>query len=278
MTRPTLSSPPTTNNNHTDKDDGTTLTVTVHPLERHEFLEAAHVMAQAFCDSPSYAYMFESVPNRTKRTAALQWLFTQNLKLLADSGVVAHKICVHPQQQDDATTNKPPTTTTTTTIMVGTVLCTPVTQTELTVSTMLYYGLYQIPFRFGWRPMKRLLATIDEFQAVWNSIDTTTATATTAIQLERMTIRPDYQGRGIGSRALRHVLSSNKEVPSVRLATQEERNVQFYQRLGFRVVHHQTMGHDDNGSSSYPSWFMVRDPPQATKQQDENNNSEMPNN
>ena len=277
MTSPTPSSPNTTTTNHTaDDKDGTSLTVTVHPLERHEFSEAAHVMAQAFCDSPSYAYMFESVPNRTKRIAALQWLFTQNLKLLADSGVVAHKICVHHHQDEDgSTTAGSPTNEP---IMVGTVLCTPVTQTELTVWTMLYYGLYQIPFRFGWRPMKRLLATIDEFQAVWNSMDTTT---TTGIQLERMTIRPDYQGRGIGSRALRHVLSSSSSSLSVRLATQEERNVQFYQRLGFRVVHHQTMGHD-NGSS-YPSWFMVRDDPQPTKQQDENNNqgnhnAETPNN
>ena len=51
-------------------------------------------------------------------------------------------------------------------------------------------------------------------------------------------VHPSAQGRGIGTRVLQLVLAEADEAgwPTL-LGTNEERNVVFYERLGFRVIH-----------------------------------------
>jgi len=52
-----------------------------------------------------------------------------------------------------------------------------------------------------------------------------------------MVVRPDMQGKGVGTHALKQALDEADDAGlPVMLATQEERNIRFYRRLGFEVV------------------------------------------
>ena len=73
-------------------------------------------------------------------------------------------------------------------------------------------------------------------------------------KLERMVVHPDVQNQGIGAHALSLALDEADEAGlPVILGTQEERNVQFYKRMGFDSV-----GEYDIGGIKH--WEMVRQP------------------
>ena len=78
------------------------------------------------------------------------------------------------------------------------------------------------------------------------------------IRLERMTVRPSSQGRGVGSKALEHALKEADalQLPTI-LATSETQNVSFYERLGFDIVDEEEIPGDPD---SYHNWVMVREP------------------
>jgi len=77
------------------------------------------------------------------------------------------------------------------------------------------------------------------------------------VRLNRMTVLPEYQGKGVGTHALSSALEeADQEGLSVVLATQERRNVVFYKRLGFKVVDE---SHVDIGKG-YTNWMMLREP------------------
>ena len=77
------------------------------------------------------------------------------------------------------------------------------------------------------------------------------------IRLERMTVLPEYQGKGVGTFALSKALQEADELgmPCI-LGTQERRNVVFYSRLGFKVVDEAKVP-IGNG---YTNWIMIREP------------------
>ena len=74
------------------------------------------------------------------------------------------------------------------------------------------------------------------------------------VYLERMIISPKLQGQGVGTKHLAAAL--DKVAASGRvcvLATQEARNVVFYERLGFRIVDDQLCD-----LCKTRSWYMER--------------------
>ena len=76
--------------------------------------------------------------------------------------------------------------------------------------------------------------------------------------LERMVILPEYQGKSIGTRSLRAIPEEElSQGLDVHLQTNEERNVRFYERLGWEVIHDQDYCQDDP-DYSFHSWHMVR--------------------
>lgn len=79
-----------------------------------------------------------------------------------------------------------------------------------------------------------------------------------AYRLERMVVEPSVQGKGIGTRALQLALAeSDAAGHPVLLKTNEERNVTFYQRLGFEVIGEAKR---ELGGDPYLVWVMVRHP------------------
>ncbi len=79
--------------------------------------------------------------------------------------------------------------------------------------------------------------------------------------LERMVVDPAYQGQGVGSAAVAAALAPLDQ--PVILTTQLQRNVTFYERLGFEVVNTQQFGGStEEYAYGFKSWTMFRQKPQ----------------
>ena len=93
----------------------------------------------------------------------------------------------------------------------------------------------------------------------------TRAEEAAACELAMMGVRRHAQGRGIGTALVRRLLeaaaaaaAADGTCPAVLLSTQEQRNVTYYGRLGFRVVSQARVCIDDR--PPFHNWNMLRDP------------------
>lgn len=219
-------------------DNKTNLKLSILPPS--SLVEAAKLAADALADNPVYTAI---CPNDTTAANAdgtfrqrfLSWLFERNFRLRLGTSVnralfdtngrlIAFFMFVSPD-----------------TAHVG-------------FLDMLRVGIVlQAPFLFGFGVVRRLLSTKNEFDRMEQEILAENEYVP-MIKLERMVVCPDVQGKGIGSHALKQALDEADEAGlPVLLNTQEERNVQFYGRLGFEVVRKQDM-------TGYTNWSMLRQP------------------
>ncbi len=200
--------------------------------------ECAKVMAQAFSDSPAYNYIFQN-ETQEYREKALEWLFQKNLELMIQK-------CPTVLRGYKSRTEN------------GDILCcflwVPSESAKLGMWEMIIAGMWQIPFRFGVATLKRLLSLMDSMEA---TIGQASSKSPDYIMLQRMVVRPDCQGRGIGSKALQAILQESHNGKNIHLETQEERNVLFYQRLGWQISQEQDYCQEDT-SFQFHSWHMVR--------------------
>jgi GNAT superfamily N-acetyltransferase len=123
---------------------------------------------------------------------------------------------------------------------------------------MIRVGILKAVWLFGFAPVRRLLQTKDWYEA--KEIEIFGARVHDMVRLERMTVLPKHQGKGMGSQALKTALDeADSNGVAVFLATQEERNVVFYSRLGFEVADESFF---EPGSPHTPikNWFMIREP------------------
>eukprot|EP00435_Cladocopium_sp_Y103_P011346 s1042_g2.t4 len=115
---------------------------------------------------------------------------------------------------------------------------------------MLQAGILKLPLIFGPSALRRLLQA--------KAVEEGEINVDGAYKLERMVVEPSAQGKGIGTRALQLALTeSDASGHPVLLTTNEERNVTFYQRLGFEVIRE---ANRELGGDSYSVWVMVRHP------------------
>ena len=194
-------------------------------------LEATTLAASAFQSTPSYAYM---VPDDSGRSTFLRWLFERNFWLRLQTDCCR---CTY----DEATGD-----------LISFFMFVKPSVPHPSLMDNLRAGLVGGAFIHGFGAVRRLLQTKSWFEVKQEEV----LGSREAISLERMVVLPAYQGKGVGSRALSESL---KEADALRLpcvlATQEERNVVFYGRLGFKVVDESVC---DLGG--YTNWMMVREP------------------
>lgn len=142
-------------------------------------------------------------------------------------------------------------------------MLTPPSVRHPTLWTMLRVGLLQGLVSYGFGTVRRLLQTKTWFENKEREI----LGSREAIKLERMTVLPEMQGRGVGTFSLSTALDeadrgllgrdrrTGRPLPCV-LATQDRRNLVFYGRLGFEVV-------DESqvviGGKEYTNWMMIRE-------------------
>jgi GNAT superfamily N-acetyltransferase len=225
------------------------LDIQVGQLARNDIEEAAAVMARAFCNSPSYNYILSRF-DEPGRIDVLTFIFGRNLHLLLDRCPYACKCARLRSSENNMVTR-----------IVATFVWTPKEFEKIDIWTMIRYGgALQLPFRLGWTGFRNLLEVIDDFDAAFAQVMESLPNqppSNTWVTLERMTVLPEFQGKGIGSKILLATMEETGNVGLLRLATQEERNVRFYERLGFRVVAERDFGSTD--INQYHSWFMVRE-------------------
>ena len=202
----------------------------VGPLEplRHDAVEeAARLAAAAFVDSPAYSYIFESLGDEQSRLEALAWLFRPNIRLRLDSDPGAAR-CAYAM------------TTAGRKEMVCFFMILPTDSKEIGALAMVANGILRFPLRFGFRPFARLLevkARHDRLDRALHESRRSGGSAPPLRRLERVVVRPGWQGMGVGGRCLGEALAEADAFGhGVSLSTQEARNVAFYSRLGFVVV------------------------------------------
>jgi GNAT superfamily N-acetyltransferase len=195
--------------------------------------EAANVMAKAFVSSPAYVYFLRGTPDF--RRGALAWILVRNLQAVRRRNPAALRCVLAPD---------------------GAVLATYMVTARGDRPTewdMLACGLLLLPLRFGaavYMRMRRVMAWVDAASR------DAFAESDCELLFERLTVRPDWQGRGVGSACVRHAAEEAAgQGVALRLSTQEKRNVALYKRLGFRIVLERHFVADDP-AFSFSSWFM----------------------
>lgn len=244
------------------REESSSLDIVVQILGPSHIRECARVMALAFLNSPVYLYLFQDIANAEERIQALQWLFERNIAAVLEHTPNALRGIL--SSQEDSSDN-----------VICCFMWVPSPLPPVTLWSLIKAGFWQLPFRFGWQTTERLvriLKTIDEdhqdqhhASQTESNVDTSSATAE-FVSLERMVVLPEYQGKGYGSKALRELIESidNQDTkPPVRLSTQEERNVHFYQRLGFEVIdqrefHPAESTEELSKRYGFTHWVMIR--------------------
>jgi ribosomal protein S18 acetylase RimI-like enzyme len=122
---------------------------------------------------------------------------------------------------------------------------------SITVSGMIRCGVLAVPFGIGFRPFARLMGANDVMGKIHYK-----CVPEPHWYLLIIGVDPDLQGHGLGSALVKEGLTRADEAQCpCYLETSEERNVAFYERLGFAVV-----GTAALGKGGPPGWAMRRDP------------------
>jgi len=196
--------------------------------------EAAKLGAEAFLDSPSYIAMLPD--DSGLRRSFLEFLFERNYWLRLDSNA-----CCCTFNGDE---------------LVAFIMLAKPGIRNVSMVDMLRVGMLRIPFQFGFLTIFRLLRMKEWFETRQEDVLSKLGkTSNDIVHLERMSVLPKYQGKGIGTMSLSRALKEEVSLPCL-LNTQSESNVKFYKKLGFTVIDHTEV--PLNGG--FPNWMMIREP------------------
>jgi GNAT superfamily N-acetyltransferase len=215
--------------------------IVLHSLPYSRRRDAAILAARAFCDSPAYVYILRG--DRGFRLEALVWLFERNISLV----------------QDISKTSDPTRCLLSTSGRVLSFFWLMPIASSVSLWSKVQAGLLWFPFLFGWKPFMRLLNLGYNFDKATCSLAqkfiTSDIDRQSALVLERMVVEPSLHGRGLGSACLNSALAQS--AAAVILSTQLQRNVEFYTRLGFEVIHEKRFGAAAD-PFGFRSWWMLR--------------------
>lgn len=191
--------------------------------------EAAALAAAAFDDSPIYNVICDPSCEPEFRQSFLQWLFEHNFRQRIGTDV---NRCVLDSNGE---------------LVAFFMFVSPDTP-DISLWDMICAGMLTGIFKFGLGVVKRLVTIKNEYELTEDMVMKNNGHKP-IYRLERMVVHPDHQGKGIGSIALKHALKDADD--KVMLSTQEERNVRFYERLGFKVVQQTIL-------AGHTNWIMIR--------------------
>uniref|UniRef100_A0A7S2H940 N-acetyltransferase domain-containing protein n=1 Tax=Octactis speculum TaxID=3111310 RepID=A0A7S2H940_9STRA len=223
--------------------------VTLQKLSHQDIHEAAELAASAFLHSPSYCYIFEGLPE-SRRFSALRWLLSKNFELRLSSGT---GICGFMEQPDRSPE------------MVCFFIMEPQDiETNPWDIILIMNVIAEFPFRFGLQAFRRFLEVKAHHEKLIHDFlhsQFVNGDTTKYFSLKRMVVRPDKQGLGIGNQVLTEAIEmASSQNRGVVLYTRGDRNIKFYDRLGFDVV----LREDSNFNSfTSPSSLNTPDPSNA---------------
>jgi ribosomal protein S18 acetylase RimI-like enzyme len=211
--------------------------VNVTPVRAEHVAALAPMLARAFDVDAAYQYL---IPDAAKRLAGLTEFFSGNLR------VHLPYACTHVSLDDRGP--------------CATVTLRPPGGVHVSTLTMVRHGLLPFAFAHGRSAVKRLLW----LKKTYDALEAEAARGQPHWYVHMMAVRPDQQGRGLGSRLLERMLAETADrVPRLQcvLTTHLRQNLAFYQRAGFEVTDERTLEPPDG--SRYTVWSMVR-PARAT--------------
>jgi GNAT superfamily N-acetyltransferase len=206
--------------------------------------EAAALAAAAFANSPCYREIMPGDSN--DRIEFLKWMFEKNFYLRIDDDCCR---CTYDGEK-----------------LICFFMFTKPGTRHPSFCDMLKVGLFTGLWSYGYSAVQRLLSTkswFEEKERIILEERAANSLSTDMIRLERMTVLPTYQGKGVGSSALGKAIREADQLghPCI-LATQERINVTFYKRLGFQVVDESCVPI----GQGYTNWMMIREPVNTNKQ------------
>ncbi len=181
-------------------------------LERSQLKDASQIAALAFDDDPIFRSLTPTDPSA--RLGTLTSFFSMSLKFCNAYG----HIYTTPDLQGIAAW-LPPHQPTPTTLHL--------------MSKIIPYRLYEWPSKFGWNNLQRL----GLFFAETDHCHEEDMQDKPHLYLFLLFVNPNFQGQGIGSVLLQHVLTqANRDDLPCYLLTFTEQAVRFYQKNGFEVL------------------------------------------
>ena len=201
---------------------------------------AGALVSRAMVNAAPYAQIFHSLTS-SDRQSELQWLFTGNIDLVLQKNAQSARYYVDGQ---------------------GSLVCFYILEHSAdnagtTLMDKVRCGFGALPFRKGGISCTlNLLASGAYFGGEIGKF----MNGRPHLDLGRMSVDPSYQSTGIGSKCLVEAFKEADELnlPIV-LAAHNERNIKFYERLGFKVVH-QAIFKPNSKNLTFHSAFMVREP------------------
>lgn len=210
---------------------------------RHGDIEpTSRLLAQAFFDNPCYQFMH---PRAATYAADLRAFFTRDLSWREPLGLTW--IARSSQREILGTATLQP----------------PGTRVWRDLSRLLSHWAWPILTQQGVHTLARTL----EAERAFSREQGLAAGSPDYWLVHAVAVKPDMQGRSLGSTLMRTLLAelqarNHARIPVV-LATQREANLRFYARLGFRLRQQVMMGRFA-GQPGFASWFMRHQPDAAT--------------
>jgi ribosomal protein S18 acetylase RimI-like enzyme len=212
--------------------------VNVTPVRTEHVAALAPMLALAFDVDAAYQYL---IPDASKRLAGLTEFFSGNLR------VHLPHACTHVSLDERGP--------------CATVTLRPPGGVSISTFTMLRHGLLPFAFAHGRAAVKRLLW----LKKTYDALEAEAAQNRPHWYVHMMAVRPDQQGRGLGSRLLERLLeeTADRGTPlQCVLTTHLRQNLVFYERAGFELTDERTLEPPDG--SPYAVWSMVRPPRTAS--------------
>lgn len=201
-------------------------------LDRRHVKEASEAAAASFHDYPMFSLVF---PDPGRRTRYLSWYLRNVLKCALRYGEVY-----------------------TTRDISGVVFTLPAGHTRVSLWEYIRNGFLPTPFVLGLRNYRQSMEYLSFAEHTQEELTRNRPHC----YLWGLAVRPHQQRRGIGAALMRPVLAQADalRVP-VYLETHDERNVQYYRKHGFELIHAaRTPRH------GLPLWCMLREPVQTEPQ------------
>jgi ribosomal protein S18 acetylase RimI-like enzyme len=197
----------------------------VIPLASSQIKHGATILARAFFDDPFFTFVF---PDTTKRARALPWLFEKTIRYGQRYGKIY-----------------------TTPALDGIAMWLGPQHTSLTLMGTLQTGLYLLPLKVSWREFERSMSLADRLNQLHKKFVTGPHW-----YLYGLGVEPSRQGQGSGRALLQPVLAqADREALVCYLDTNNEKNIKFYERIGFAVVNH-----EQTSPTGPDIWSMLREP------------------
>ncbi|KAL9653658.1 hypothetical protein ABK040_009135 [Willaertia magna] len=193
-------------------------------FEARHLKECGVLAAKAFFNDPGFIYIFEVFEqNEDKKLKKLTYFWQRYLW----RSVYYNKNSYIAIDEDN--NNK----------IVG--LVCPIYPTDPTPNLWsdLRAGIALFPLKLGMKTTKRILRTEHvitdlENKEVWGRL---AAKKGTSVKVEQVAVHPEYQGKGIGSRLMKHLVKDIKDNGfDSFLVTQNPNNIPFYYNAGYDLI------------------------------------------